>query len=82
MTQKQKKAVSNPVKPAKVTAKRKTVPAMSKAAPPRTRPRSVTKVLSENEVQQRAYFLWESRGRPFGSPEVDWYQAKEQLSPE
>jgi hypothetical protein len=76
MTQKQKKAVS------KVTAKRKTIPAMSKAAPPRTRARSVTRVLTENEVQQKAYSLWESRGRPFGSPEVDWYQAKEQLGPQ
>ena len=70
MTQKEKKAVPKTAKP------------KAKAAPPRTRPRSVAKVLSESEVQQRAYALWESRGRPFGSPEVDWYCAKEQLNPE
>jgi hypothetical protein len=76
MTQKQKKA------PSKVAAKRKPASAASKATAPRTRARSITKVLSESEVQQRAYFLWESRGRPFGSPEVDWYDAKDQLSPQ
>ena len=86
MTQKEKKAVSKPAKPAPVTTKQNTLPAKpktkTKAAPPRTRPRSVAKVPSESEVQQRAYSLWESRGRPFGSPEVDWYRAKEQLNPE
>ena len=75
MTQKQKKAVSKPIKPAQATTKRK-------AALPRTRIRSVAGVPSENEVQLRAYALWESRGRPFGSPEVDWYHAKEQLGPQ
>jgi hypothetical protein len=88
MTQKQKKAVTKSAKPVKSTAKAKSLPAASKAAPPRSRPRKVEQivpelhVLSENEVRQRAYSLWESRGRPIGSPEVDWYRAKEQLSPE
>lgn len=32
---------------------------------------------SEHEmVARRAYRLWEERGRPFGSPEVDWYRAQ------
>jgi len=78
MPQKQKKPEAKPArtsKPAPVAAKRK-------AAPPRTRPRTAPKALSENEVRQKAYFLWESRGCPIGSPEVDWYTAKEQLSPE
>jgi Protein of unknown function (DUF2934) len=26
-----------------------------------------------------AYQLWEQRGRPFGSPEVDWFAAKKTL---
>ena len=30
-------------------------------------------------VQLTAYYLWEQRGRPIGSPEVDWFQAEEQL---
>jgi len=27
-----------------------------------------------------AYRLWEKRGRPTGSPEVDWFAAKNQLA--
>jgi hypothetical protein len=27
-------------------------------------------------VQKLAYQLWEKRGRPFGSPEVDWFAAE------
>jgi hypothetical protein len=28
-----------------------------------------------------AYEFWEQRGRPFGSPEVDWFSAEEALAP-
>jgi hypothetical protein len=28
-------------------------------------------------VAKLAYQLWEKRGRPFGSPEVDWFAAEE-----
>lgn len=28
-------------------------------------------------VRKLAYQLWEKRGRPFGSPEVDWFQAEQ-----
>ncbi|MFY9907612.1 MAG: DUF2934 domain-containing protein [Terriglobales bacterium] len=27
-------------------------------------------------VAKLAYSLWENRGRPFGSPEVDWFEAE------
>lgn len=27
-------------------------------------------------VSKLAYTLWEARGRPFGSPEVDWFRAE------
>ena len=27
-----------------------------------------------------AYQLWEQRGRPFGSPEVDWFAAEKVLA--
>jgi hypothetical protein len=27
-------------------------------------------------VAKLAYKLWEERGRPFGSPEVDWFRAE------
>ena len=29
-----------------------------------------------------AHRLWEKRGRPVGSPEVDWFEAKNQLATE
>jgi len=35
--------------------------------------------LGENRhefVAKLAYILWEQRGRPFGSPEVDWFRAE------
>jgi hypothetical protein len=34
-----------------------------------------------NELLKKlAYELWEQRGRPVGSPEVDWQKAEERLS--
>lgn len=38
-----------------------------------------TDFLGENRhefVAKLAYKLWEKRGRPFGSPEVDWFEAE------
>lgn len=31
-------------------------------------------------IQLAAYCLWQQRDCPFGSPEVDWFQAEEQLN--
>lgn len=31
------------------------------------------------KVAALAYELWKSRGSPEGSPEVDWFQAEQQL---
>ena len=36
-------------------------------------------VVSNEEVERRAYTLWEERGKPLGSPEEDWYKAKDEL---
>ena len=36
-------------------------------------------VLSDEEIARKAYALWEYRGRPLGSPEEDWYKAKQEL---
>jgi hypothetical protein len=39
----------------------------------------VTDFLGEDRhefVAKLAYQLWEARGRPFGSPEVDWFAAE------
>ena len=32
--------------------------------------------LYHEEVARIAYSFWEERGRPFGSPEVDWLRAE------
>jgi DUF2934 family protein len=35
--------------------------------------------LNHAEVARLAYRLWEERGRPFRSPEVDWCRAEREL---
>jgi DUF2934 family protein len=59
---------------AKPLAKRKTrkTPAESAAVPA---PRPV----SDEEIAMRAYALWESRGKPLGSPDEDWHNATQQI---
>jgi len=70
----EKKTVS---KPKEGAAKRKTAPKGLKAAPPRKRIPKAVNVVSESEIEHKAYALWESRGRPMGSPEEDWFNAKD-----
>jgi DUF2934 family protein len=41
---------------------------------------SVGRVISDEEIALHAYYHWEGRGRPFGSPEADWYWAIEDLN--
>jgi hypothetical protein len=33
----------------------------------------------DHEVAIRAYELWEARGRPWGSPEQDWFRAEAEI---
>jgi hypothetical protein len=35
---------------------------------------------SHEVIELRAYQSWEARGRPFGSPEVDWFKAEQELA--
>ena len=52
--------------------------------PPRSedhaqRPNPLTKFYAEDRhelVQKLAYQLWEKRGSPLGSPEIDWFAAE------
>jgi hypothetical protein len=39
----------------------------------------MTKAYRHDEIARLAYELWERRGRPLGSPEVDWYAAESAL---
>jgi hypothetical protein len=34
---------------------------------------------TEEDIARLAYSLWEQRGRPDGSAEVDWFEAEQQL---
>jgi len=36
----------------------------------------------EERVRQRAFELWEQRGRPIGSAEVDWFRAEKEIDAE
>jgi hypothetical protein len=31
------------------------------------------------EIELRAYALWQERGTPIGTPEVDWFRAEDEL---
>ena len=33
-------------------------------------------------ITEKAYYYWERRGRPIGSPEVDWLQAEREVDRE
>jgi hypothetical protein len=51
-----------------------------KASPKNTRAdEPFAHTVSDEEIALRAYALWEERGRPYGSPEEDWHNARTQL---
>jgi hypothetical protein len=42
-------------------------------------PERAAQKMAHEEIAVHAYYHWERRGRPIGSPEVDWYWAIENL---
>jgi hypothetical protein len=38
--------------------------------------------IPHDQIQLRAYQYWEERGRPLGTPEVDWFRAEQELAAE
>lgn len=40
---------------------------------------SLNPAAMRDEIQALAYHLWIERGCPVGSPEVDWFEAEEQV---
>ena len=34
------------------------------------------------QIERLAYWLWQQRGKPVGSPEEDWFRAEEVLRPQ
>jgi hypothetical protein len=39
----------------------------------------MTEAYRHDEIAKLAYELWERRGRPLGSPEIDWFAAERAL---
>ena len=35
---------------------------------------------SYQDIERRAFELWEQRGRPPGTPEIDWFKAEQEVS--
>lgn len=35
--------------------------------------------LDRKEIERLAYVFWQERGRPVGSPEVDWFRAEKEM---
>jgi len=35
--------------------------------------------MNHQEIERLAYWLWQQRGRPMGSPDDDWFLAEELL---
>ena len=64
----------------------KTLKTSSKKAASRkaisTRREPVVRIVSDEEIANLAYALWEQRGRPLGTPEEDWHNARTQLHSE
>ena len=60
---------------------------MSSPAPKRTRTPSAEAPgqvappapLEHKKIARLAHAIWEARGRPYGSPEEDWFRAEEEL---
>jgi hypothetical protein len=37
-------------------------------------------IRTHEEIQTRAYQLWQERGAPWGTPETDWFSAEHELT--
>jgi Protein of unknown function (DUF2934) len=35
---------------------------------------------TQEQIRLRAYELWEDQGRPWGTPETDWFRAEQELT--
>ena len=38
-----------------------------------------TRGVDSDAIAARSYELWQERGGPIGSPEIDWFRAKDEL---
>ena len=47
--------------------------------PAKTAPSALRKAVNSAEIAALAHQLWQARGCPVGSPEIDWFEAEQQL---
>jgi hypothetical protein len=38
--------------------------------------------MEQKTIAERAYFHWEARGHPWGSPDEDWFRAEREIKKE
>ncbi len=43
-------------------------------------PNGSSSTAETNDISMLAYALWQQRGCPYGSPEIDWIEAESQLN--
>ena len=60
-------------------AKAAKAPARTRKAAPAPEQSNGSHEVSYEAIAAKAYALWESRGRPDGSPQEDWYRAQQEL---
>lgn len=41
---------------------------------------SIVHMSSHKDIERRAFELWEERGRPWGTPDIDWFTAEQEAS--
>lgn len=51
-------------------------------APNKTAPPTLQEAVNSAEIAALAHQLWKQRGCPVGSPEIDWFEAEQQLRPQ
>lgn len=70
------------VKTAKTADKPPANTAAKKSAPGKPAETAAEKLPpTHEEISRRAEQLWNERGRPEGSPHIDWHHAEQQLKP-
>lgn len=68
-----------PVKGEDVVAKQRTPGTDSVESAVRSTSSPASLAANSEDIAALAFQLWQARGCPYGSPDIDWFQAEEQL---
>ena len=75
-----KKDATKPGKAAASKGSAGVTAAKTKSAPRATARKTAASARQQDELQQRAYELWESEGRPEGREQAHWLQAQHEIA--